>query len=551
MIVLSFGPELIWSWSRELSSLVGRRVQRAEGCGAAVVLSLSRGAELLLSWGAQNCGAAIISANDKRTLLAASSQTPPVANALKSHLQGTSLLSVSQLRRDRIIEFVFKKTIGAGFSAERRLVLEIMERFSNLVLTDENGVIIETAKHVHPADNSFRTVLPGAPYHMPPLFEGLMLEEWLNAPEADTLIKTAGVGRPLLKILSGYPPYEAARYLRGLYNDCAPLMISQKIGKYVTALPELLPDAEKLPDGSTGTLLTLTQTSSETLERRRKNILKHIEKEITRRERQLSDIRALLADESPARFKLWGELIVANIWQLRRGASEAELTNYNDDGSECMINVPLDPKLSPSQNAEVYFAKYKKITSAQERAAALVRKVEEELCDLREEIALADSINDAIGLAKLEDELGLAKAKEPRQKKGSKKETQLPPHLRFEFEKAIVCAGLSAKGNRYLTFRFASSDDWWFHAQGVPGSHIIMRPTAAVTDDEFQELAKFCASLAVFYSKAQKASRWRVDYTRRKYVSPIRGGEANVTYKEFSSITGDPAFWSKATGKLN
>ena len=138
-IALSFGPELIWSWSRELSALACRRVQRVEGGGSAVIISLAGGAELLLSWGAQNCGAAVISARDKKSLLAAARQTPPITNAVKSHLTGAQLVSVAQLHRDRILEFTFRKTIGAGFSTERRLVLEIMERFSNLVMTDENG----------------------------------------------------------------------------------------------------------------------------------------------------------------------------------------------------------------------------------------------------------------------------------------------------------------------------------------------------------------------------------------------------------------------------
>ena len=175
-----------------------------------------------------------------------------------------------------------------------------------------------------------------------------------------------------------------------------------------------------------------------------------------------------------------------------------------------------------------------------------MQKVEEELDDLREELALASSVDDAQALVMLEEELGMAK---PQQKRGGKKEPQLPPHVRFEFEKAIVCAGLSAKGNRWLTFRFASPDDWWFHAQGVPGAHVIVRQTSALTDEEFEELAAFCASLAVFYSKAKAEPRHRVDYTRRKYVSPIRGGEANVTYKEFSTIAGEPALWSEKAPK--
>ena len=128
-------------------------------------------------------------------------------------------------------------------------------------------------------------------------------------------------------------------------------MTAQRIGKYVTALPELLPEAEKLPDGSTGALIALAPMKDGTIENRRKNIVKHIEKEITRRERQLGDIRRLLADESPARFKLWGELIVANMWNVKHGVSEAELTGYDAEGNEISHKVPLDPRISPSQNS--------------------------------------------------------------------------------------------------------------------------------------------------------------------------------------------------------
>ena len=98
---MSFGPELIWSWSRELSALAGRRVQRVEGGGSAVIISLAGGAELLLSWGAQNCGAAMISARDKKSLLAAARQTPPITNAVKSHLTGAQLVSAEHNHRAR------------------------------------------------------------------------------------------------------------------------------------------------------------------------------------------------------------------------------------------------------------------------------------------------------------------------------------------------------------------------------------------------------------------------------------------------------------------
>lgn len=542
---MSFGPELIWIWSKELERCRGRRAQRVDGGNNSVVISFGTASDMLLSWGAQNCGAALISQKEKKSFLSSVSQTPPITNALRSHLTGAELSLVEQLRRDRILKLTFTKTVGAGFSVTKCLIIEIMERFSNILLVDEDGNIIETAKHIHPADNSYRTVLPGLPYHLPPAFDGTSLEEWLASPDKSSIQKIAGFGKPLLKLLSGAELDKAVSILGSFYGGKSPSgFVPQKIGRYVTSLPELLPEAEALEDEDTGRMIALAPLRDAAFESRRKHAVRLIEKEITRRERQAEDIERLLSDDRSGLYRQYGELIVANLWQVRHNVEETELNGYDDSGKEISLKVPLDPRLSPSQNAARYFAKYKKITAAQERASALLATVKEELDDQREALALAWSISDAESLLMLEEELGTAKV--PAQKRGAKKKSPpLPPHRRFEFDRALVFAGLSSKGNRYVTFKLALPDDLWFHAQGVPGSHVILRPLSALAEDELNAFKDFCASLAAYYSKARESSRQRVDYTRRRYVSPIRGGEANVTYKEFSTVAGDPLLWQR------
>ena len=542
---MSFGPELIWIWSKELERCRGRRAQRVDGGNNSVVISFGAASDMLLSWGAQNCGAALISQKEKKSFLSSVSQTPPITNALRSHLTGAELSLVEQLRRDRILKLTFTKTVGAGFSVTKCLIIEIMERFSNILLVDEDGNIIETAKHIHPADNSYRTVLPGLPYHLPPAFDGTSLEEWLASPDKSAIQKIAGFGKPLLKLLSGAELDKAVSILGSFYGGKSPSgFVPQKIGRYVTSLPELLPEAEALEDEDTGRMIALAPLRDAAFESRRKHAVRLIEKEITRRERQAEDIERLLSDDRSGLYRQYGELIVANLWQVRHNVEETELNGYDDSGKEISLKVPLDPRLSPSQNAARYFAKYKKITAAQERASALLATVKEELDDQREALALAWSISDAESLLMLEEELGTAKV--PAQKRGAKKKSPpLPPHRRFEFDRALVFAGLSSKGNRYVTFKLALPDDLWFHAQGVPGSHVILRPLSALAEDELNAFKDFCASLAAYYSKARESSRQRVDYTRRRYVSPIRGGEANVTYKEFSTVAGDPLLWQR------
>lgn len=539
---MSFGPELVWFWKNEIAStFCGKRVQRVDGGNNSVVISFGQ-EELLLSWEASRCGVAVVSPKERKDLLSAAAQTPQIVNALRSHITGSLLFSVEQIRRDRILRLSFRKTVGAGFSVVRHMIFEPMERFSNLLLADEADVIIETAKHIHPADNSFRALLPGLVYSMPPLFGGISLEEWLRNPEKSDLGNIAGFGRKLLKALSLLPPDACLRGLGAFYTEETEKekFISQKLGSYITVFPELLPSAAALSRGC-GFAAVLAPMRDAGLETRKKKAVALLEKEITRRRRQMSDIRALIEDSRTGRFREYGELITANLWQIKPGSGEARLSGYDGDGNVYSLNVPLVKGVSPQRSAEIYFAKYKKIKAAAERAAALLPSVEEELAGYAETLEAVRAVTDSGSLSMIEEELGTAK-RAPK-KKNTSKGVSLPPHLRFEFYGAVVFAGLSAKGNRYVTFKLANPDDLWLHAQGVPGSHVILRAAAQTPEDEHRELLEFCASLALFYSSAKETPRARVDYTKRKYVSPIRGGVANVTYKEFSSITGQNSYW--------
>ena len=152
-------------------------------------------------------------------------------------------------------------------------------------------------------------------------------------------------------------------------------------------------------------------------------------------------------------------------------------------------------------------------------------------------MAIIQSMDDTESLALVEEELGIKNAKQRNVKK--KTAAPLPPHKRFDLEYALVFVGFSSKGNRYVTFKLANADDIWFHAQGVPGAHVILRFTSAPTEEEKDKAIKFCASLAAKYSRNGDNPGQRVDYTLRKYVSPIKGGEANVTYRNFSSISAE------------
>lgn len=543
---MAYGPELVWAWSDLINKASLHKLQKIDGGDCWAALSFSGGKILLLSWGSQNNGVAFINEEEKKELLSVAKQTPPISGAIKSHLSGSEFISAEQLRRDRILVLNFKKTVGAGFSNYKKIIIELMERYSNIIIADENNMIIETAKHIYPADNPYRSVLPGLVYTMPPQFTGIALETWLDAPSDAAFPNIAGFGRSLIKTVSPLSIKEKTALLNCFYHGEAEAMIPQRINKYITISPRLLsPEAERFASLASASKEIVTKPLlSVSTSARKKKISDLLSKEIKRRERQSEDIERLLYEEEPEKYKSYGEIIVANMWKITKGSSQAELTYYNDRGIECQSTVPLNPAITPSQNAAIYFAKYKKILSAQTRASALLGKVNAELEDLREELVLAMRADDSQSLTMIEDELGLAKHIAAK-KSSQKSETKLPPHKRFEFEQALVYVGLSAKGNRYVTFRAASADDLWFHAQGVPGAHVILRFKGLVTEDIKSEMVMFCSSLAVYFSKAGANENIRVDYTAKKYVAPIKGSTANVTYKEFKSVIGERDFWEK------
>ncbi len=185
--------------------------------------------------------------NEKSALL-------PIGHAVKAHLAGSQLTSIAQKNNDRIVQFSFEKRLGAGFSHKKHLLVELMGRYSNCILTDENEVVLEAAKHIHPEDNSYRHTLPGHVYVPPPLGNFLSFQEVRQAirrGSPEMLQKIHGLGKNLTNhILCHYhklPPEEWEKALEAnLWNDPHYLQL-QTIGGELTVFPFLLPQAAAVP----------------------------------------------------------------------------------------------------------------------------------------------------------------------------------------------------------------------------------------------------------------------------------------------------------------
>ena len=246
---------------------------------------------------------------------------------------------------------------------------------------------------------------------------------------------------------------------------------------------------------------------------------------------QQNDIAACAKKEE---WRMFGELITANIWQLKRGMTEAKLTDYTAD-PPAEVKIPLDGRLTPAQNAQAYYKKYSKAKAAE-------RELGRQIVKSAGELAYLETVQDAISRAESEQDLADIRAElgetgyAPRMK--SMGIVLRPEQLRRQTPKPLEftgCGGhmlLCGKNNRqndYISHRVADPDDWWFHVKNAPGSHVILRMNGEKpTDAELTEAAE----LAAYYSGKQKSDGVAVDYTQAKYLrKPSGSAPGFVTYK--------------------
>jgi predicted ribosome quality control (RQC) complex YloA/Tae2 family protein len=441
----------------------------------------------------------------------------------------------------------FRRALGAGIYQICGLLFEASGRYSNLMLLDEEE-IIEAAKHVYPEANRYRSVIPGRPYVPPPPFEGTPAEEFSGV--AAELDGVAGIGRPLIDAIKRRFAGGENVSLAYLAAPTEPVVL-QRIASYVTLFPALLDGAALINTDSAleaARECVILPLLGRHTERARKKTGARLDQLTRSNGRKIAEAEALLGDDSEAlRLMLCGKLILANIASIPPRSVEIELSEWTEDG-EATRKIALDPEKDAPQNAERYFAQYKKKRAAAERAKKILPKLRLERDELREQEALLECGGDALAISMMMDELSPA-VQNTGARRGHQAKTAKtpPPHKRFEFgDDATIFVGLSAKGNHYVTFRLALGDDIWLHAQDVPGAHVILRFKSGPDTQTRERLIEAAAAAAARHSKASAGGRVRVDYTERKHVRAITGGGlAQVTYKEFSTVAVNPVSWAE------
>lgn len=488
---------------------------------------------------------------------------PMFCMLLRKHLNGARLTDVLQLGFERVVCFIFSGHDELGFPSQRRLVIEIMGKYSNLSLLDENDKIIGVLRPVDFSMSQKRQLLPGMRYTPPPAqdkcnpleqtqqnFEDCARQCSVDCNAVKFLTEHyAGLSTLTAReiVFSAAADIQASLescILRRLWSSFASVMERIRSGNF---MPILLTDKTDKPIeysffpvqqyGSAAQTKTM-QSFSELLDAffeerdridrmhaRSKDIihlLQHaqgkLQKKILLQQQELDECAQM------EKYRHMGELITNNLWKLHRGDAAVWVTDYSVP-EPTQVQVQLDTKLTPSQNAQFYFKKYQKTKTAKEQLIRLLGEGQRELAYLtsvEESLLHAETETDLDEIrAELYESGYASRMKQYRQKK--------LPAIRLAQYRTVngyrVLAGKNNRQNEYLTHHLAGRDDYWFHVKDRPGGHVVMFCGAEEPPAEDFTQA---AMIAAWYAQTGEAKNTAVDYTRVRYLKKPPGAKPGM-----------------------
>lgn len=489
---------------------------------------------------------------------------------MRKHLMGGRISDIRAIDCDRILEIEIEHLNELGDKTRKSIICEFMGKHSNLIFVNADGRIIDSARRISEAVSSVREVLPGLRYERPPAHGKLpydsVTEEALYAvlsAQGGALWKlltanisglSAQTGRELAYRATGNEDAHieecdiravcasVAKQLCLLPNSIAPAVLFDMDEKAVDAVAFPYLSRSHLQSKSFGTISEAmdaffrSRDLAERISQKSAAIHRTLKNNIERCEKKLALQReALLGSERMEEYRIFGELLTANAHMAAKGAASVMLPNYYDPEMK-EIEIKLDVKLSPSQNAQKYFKLYQKARNARTLAAEQILKTEEELSYLEGQLDNLGKCSGESELAELREELEhfgyVRKNTSRRQMK------QLPPSKPMKFTSAsgrIVLVGKNNLQNDKLTFS-ADPNEIWLHAKDMPGSHVII-----VGEDPDDATIVFAAKLAAAYSKGATGSKVPVDYTLRRYVKKPSGAKPGfVIYTNQKTLYVDP-----------
>lgn len=474
---------------------------------------------------------------------------PPVfCMVLRKHLSAARITDILQHENDRIVEIMLETVNELGFSVNKKLIVEIMGKHSNILLVDiSTGRIIDSIKHISIDVNRARQTLPGKAYEYPPAQEKIPFTQVTENQLSELMRNQLQPERNLMAGVQGISPVLAASLvsdgcgsaydsLQDIINSILngtgqPVVYVDKNGKpadfHVVPLAVYSHDYKAVAFDSFSEAAAYyfrNKESSNTIKQKSNDLLRvirtHSDKLKLKTQRLNED---LVKAENSEKYRLYGELLTANLHLCRPGDTKVTVISYYD-GQQ--LDIPLDPKYSPSKNAQNYYKKYGKSKTAVKEKKIQLEEVSREIEYLESVAMLTERASSIEEIDLLRQELidsGFIRYKKSRQKHQRKDKPS--PHTYTLSSGKKVMAGRNNKENDWLTLRKASSSDLWFHTKDIPGTHVILfldgeEPTE---EDLFET-----ASIAAYHSKGSASENVPVDYTRVRYVKKPSGAKLGM-----------------------
>ncbi|MCR5254996.1 MAG: NFACT family protein [Acetatifactor sp.] len=491
---------------------------------------------------------------------------PGFCMLLRKHLQNGRITDISQPGLERVITFSIEHLDEMGDLCKKKLIVEIMGKHSNIIFCDENDRIIDSIKHVSSQTSSLREVLPGREYFLVktedkadilstsrmelesllstkpvPVYKAiytsytgispLLAHELCLEADVDSEISTAGLSAndydrlydAVLRLVTNIKeknfspcvayengkPVEYSAFSLNLYEDT----------KFIPTMSKLIESfyAEK-------SIYTRIRQRSTDL---RKIVSNLLEKDVKKYDLFLTQLKDT---EKKDKFRVWGELLNTYGYSAKPGDKSIDVLNYYTNEE---ITIPLDPQKSAKENAQKFFDKYGKLKRTEEAVGKLIEEVDAEIIHLK-------SISNSLDIATNEDDLLQIREEMiqngyiHKRPVGKKVKINSKPFHFVTSDGYHVYVGKNNLQNDELTFKFATGNDWWFHAKKVPGSHVVLKSNGEtdLPDRAFEE----AAALAAYYSKGREQDKVEIDYIQKKHVKKPSGAKPGfvVYYTNFS-----------------
>ena len=489
---------------------------------------------------------------------------------LRKRIGSGRISRIEQLRLDRILIIHIEAYDELGDLVSYKLIIELMGKHSNICLLNNKDVIVDCIRHIGSGMTSIRFLMPGAAYSLPPS------QAKINplAASVEEFSKALGIGGIAHKILTAHfsgLSTECARQIVAKWSGEAELYIDnispaekEALAQYLFKLyqsfkegmfsPTLLYNSFNEPIGiypfeplcpqglckkqpSMSAALDIHYGTLDSLERIHKSssdIKKKLNNHLARLQKKLIIFTETLNQEADLeKFKLYGELVLSNMHLITRGMQFVKVLNfYNEPADELIIE--LDERMSPQENAQAFFKRYRKGKVAKSLASVYYQKTLEEIEYLEGQLDNLRKSTADEEFSEIRSELineGYLKPEPVRRK--PKKHLPTKPLLICSSQGHEIYVGRNNQQNEAITLRFAKGDDWWLHTKDIPGSHVIVRFKGELPYTTLQE----AALLAAYFSRARNSASVPVDYCERKYVKKPSGAKpGRVIYSNHKTI---------------